>query len=317
MVRYQEPEREHAARRHDAKDDPGQPLRRGALRQPEGGDGRPDGGRRHQPAEIGRPAGIHRAGHARQQLKQRFEPDRQRGQQQQNRTEPCMTRRVAHALGRLPQEISRAALAPLVANHPDLEQAAEKDRKSDAVDQKRHAGADRREQESGNRRPDKSGNIEHRRIHGDGGGHDVALQQIGHHGQPGRRVKCPDAANKEVEPDQCPDRDVAAKGQRGQGKGLQHAEKLRRKHHLVAIDPVGDDTGDRCQDHRREQIGEGDDAEAINANGQPLRPDADQRDKRAPDIPAEIGVTERGANAMKTGEQGHLRLRRRRTAARG
>ena len=168
-----------------------------------------------------------------------------------------MARGIANAFHRLGEDAAFTDSAALVPDHAALVQGEHKNRKRQPVEQKRHFRPHRVIQITRDRRPDETGDIEHHGIQRDGGRHMLRLYQIGHHGKPRRRVERPDHPDEKRQEQQQPFVDQSQKGQPGQRERLQHAKRLRDDGHDAPVDPIGDDTGDRRQQHGGEQIGKG------------------------------------------------------------
>ena len=109
-------------------------------------------------------------------------------------------------------------------------------------------------------------------------------------------------AQHERQQKQGPDRDRTGICQQGQQERLADRHHLGHPDHPNAVAPVGERARDRAQEHYRRQIGEGHQAKpgagvrqlpGEPAHGDPLQPDADQRDRVAEGIDAVIADAER------------------------
>jgi hypothetical protein len=168
--------------------------------------------------------------------------------------------------------------------------------------------------EAGECRANEARGVEDDAVDRDGGGKLGARDEARDQGEARRLVEADHHALDEHEGDQDLDRDQAAPGECEQGEGLQHDERLRDLDHPEPVGAVGEHAAEGADDHRGEEVGEGDQPEhragmaelpCEPADADALHPGADQRGPVAGDVDAEIAVPQGARDRVPARGQPH------------
>ena len=125
------------------------------------------------------------------------------------------------------------------------------------VDGEEQENADQAQQDLAQHRPHRAGEVEARAVERNGRPKQRTGDDLGHHGVPGRRVHGVAQAHAEGQRQQVPVGELAEIGQHRQGRCHAHHPDLADDDVAPAVEPVGQDSGEKAEQEHRQGAGRG------------------------------------------------------------